>query len=219
MLFTDILFENAKQIWDKQLEHPFVTGIGDGSLDENKFKRWVLQDYVYLKEFSRIFAWAVAKSDSLESMSWYASVLNLTLNTEMGLHREYAKRFGISLEYLENTKMWPTNRAYTDFLVRTAADSDMADLVAALLPCAWGYVYIGQYLSKNKPPEDQRYADWIAQYASDEFAEAAEWLKKEMNRLAEYSSPLKKQRLIELFVLSSRYELKFWDMCWDGEEW
>jgi thiaminase (transcriptional activator TenA) len=219
MSFTDILFDNAKQIWDNQLDHPFVKGIGDGSLDENKFKRWVLQDYVYLKEFSRIFAWAVAKSDSLESMSWYASVLNLTLNTEMGLHREYAKRFEISHEDLENTKMWPTNRAYTDFLVRIAADGDMADLVAALLPCAWGYVYIAQHLARQNPPSDRRYIDWIAQYASEEFAEAAEWLKNEMNRLAEYSSPLKKQRMIELFVLSSRYELKFWDMCWDGEEW
>ena len=29
------------------------------------------------------FAWAVAKADRLESMSWYAKVLDLTLNTEM----------------------------------------------------------------------------------------------------------------------------------------
>jgi thiaminase (transcriptional activator TenA) len=174
---------------------------------------------VYLKEFSRIFAWAVAKSESLASMSWYASVLNLTLNTEMGLHREYAKRFGISLEDLENTKCGRLTERIRTSSYALPQTATWPTLVAALLPCAWGYVYIGQYLSKNNPPVDQRYGDWIAQYASDEFAEAAEWLKNEMNRLAEYSSPLKKQRLIELFVLSSRYELKFWDMCWDGEEW
>jgi thiaminase (transcriptional activator TenA) len=219
MAFTDTLFENVKTIWDNQLKHPFVKGIGEGSLEEERFKVYILQDYVYLKEFSRVFAWAVVKSDSLESMSWYAAVLNLTLNTEMGLHREYAKRFGITYEELENTKMWPTNRAYTDFLVRTAADGDMADLVAALLPCAWGYVYIGQHLAQKNPPSDQRYVDWITQYASPEFADAADWLKQEMNRLSEFISEGKKQRLVDLFVLSSRYELKFWDMCWEGEEW
>ena len=112
-----------------------------------------------------------------------------------------------------------TNRAYTDFLVRTAADGDMADLVAALLPCAWGYVYIAEQLANNNPPSDQRYADWITQYASPEFADAANWLKREMNRLSEFISEKKKQQLIGLFVLSSRYELKFWDMCWEGEEW
>jgi thiaminase/transcriptional activator TenA len=219
MAFADELLKAARPIWDAQLEHPFVTGIGDGTLDEGLFKNWVLQDYLYLKEFARIFAWAVAKADRLESMSWYAAALDLTLNTEMDLHRQYAARFQIDVEDLEAAPMQPTTRAYTDFLIRTAADGDMADLVAALLPCVWGYVYIAQHLTKRDPPKDQRYADWIAQYASDEFAEAAEWLKGEMNRLAESATAEKRQKLIALFVLSSRYEWQFWHMCWAGERW
>ncbi|MFQ5989670.1 MAG: thiaminase II [Candidatus Methylomirabilales bacterium] len=217
--FTDELFEKVRPIWDAQLEHPFVKGIGDGSLDEKLFKNWVLQDYRYLKEFARIFAWAVAKADRLESMGWYAAALNLTLNTEMDLHRQCAAQFGISPEDLEAAPMWPTTRAYTDFLVRTAADGDMADLVAALLPCAWGYVYIAHRLKERDPPKDRRYADWIAQYASHEFVEAAEWLKTEMNRLAENAGADKREKLTELFVLSSRYEWQFWEMCWAGEWW
>ncbi len=219
MTLTDDLYTAAKLNWDAQLEHPFVTGLGDGSLDVERFQRWVLQDYLYLKEFARVFAWAVAKTDRLESMSWYATVLDLTLNTEMALHRSYAERFGISSEELEATPMWPTTRAYTDFLVRTAADGDMADLLAALLPCAWGYVYIGQHLARGKAPEDERYADWIQQYASDEFAQAAEWLKAELDRVAEGAGDEKRARLTELFVVSSRYEWQFWEMCWHGEEW
>ncbi len=219
MTLTQDLYTAAKPTWDAQLEHPFVKGLGDGSLEVERFKRWVLQDYRYLKEFARIFAWAVAKADRLESMSWYATVLNLTLNTEMALHRSYAERFGISAEELEATPMWPTTRAYTDFLVRTSADGDMADLLAALLPCAWGYVYIGQCLAQGNPPEDQRYADWIQQYASEEFAQAAEWLKAELERVAAGATEEKRARLTELFVISSRYEWQFWEMCWNGEEW
>ncbi len=219
MAFTDELYAAAETIWEAQIRHPFVSGIGDGTLDEGLFKRWVLQDYRYLKEFARLFAWAVAKADRLDSMAWYAAVLNLTLNTEMELHRRYAARFGLTAEDLETAPMWPTTRAYTDFLVRTAADGDMADLVAALLPCAWGYVHVAKRLAEGNPPDDQRYADWIGQYASAEFAEAAEWLKNEMNRLAESASPEKRRRLVELFVLSSRYEWGFWEMCWTGEDW
>lgn len=219
MAFTDELYAAAKPLWDAQLEHPFVKGIADGSLEEERFKRWVLQDYRYLIEFSRIFAWAAAKSDRLESMSWYAGVLNLTLNTEMELHRKYAARFGLAPQDLEAEPMWPTTRAYTDFLVRTAADGHMAELVAALLPCAWGYVHIAREMAKREPPRDQRYADWIAQYASEEFAQAIEWLKGEMNRLADGATAEKKKRLTEIFLLSSRYEWMFWDMCWTGESW
>jgi len=219
MTLTRELYNAAEPIWDAQLEHPFVKGIGDGSLDPRVFQRWVVQDYGYLKEFARIFAWAVAKARRLEAMGWYAEVLNLTLNTEMELHRSYAARFGITSAELEEAEMWPTTRAYTDFLVRTAADGDMADLLAALLPCAWGYVHIGKALAADDPPDDQRYQDWIEQYASEEFAAAAEWLRSELDREAAGAGPEKQAHLRELFLLSSRYELRFWDMCWEGESW
>lgn len=219
MALVDDLYAAAEPLWRAQLDHPFVRGLGDGTLDEERFKRWVLQDYLYLKEFARIFAWAVAKADRLESMGWYAGVLHLTLNTEMSLHRAYAARFGITPERLEAEPMWPTTRAYTDFLVRTAADGDMPDLLAALLPCAWGYVYIAKALAAGDPPEDRRYADWIAQYASEEFADAARWLRDELDRVAGDAGPERRRRLEEIFVLSSRYEGRFWEMCWGGEGW
>lgn len=219
MSFTDELYEAARPLWDAQLDHPFVRGLADGSLPEEIFRRWVLQDYRYLIEFSRIFAWAAAKADRLESMSWYARALDLTLHTEMDLHREYAARFGLTPEDLEAAPMWPTTRAYTDFLVRTAADGDAAELLAALLPCAWGYVHIARELARGEPPEDARYAEWIEQYASDEFKAASDWLRGELDRVSAGATEEKKTRLREIFVLSSRYEGRFWDMCWDGESW
>lgn len=219
MPLTDDLYAAARPIWDAQLQHPFVQGLGDGSLDVEKFKRWVFQDYLYLKEFARVFAWAVAKSDDLDSMGWYAKALDLTLNTEMALHRKYAERFGISVAELEAASMWPTTRAYTDFLVRVSADGDMADLLAALLPCAWGYVDLARRLKDQTFVRDSRYADWIEQYASDEFAAAAEWLKAQLDRVAQKVPEAKRRRLSDLFVLSSRYEWRFWEMCWIGESW
>lgn len=219
MRLTDELYREVEPIWAAQMEHPFVKGLGDGTLDEEIFKRWVLQDYRYLEEYARVFAWAAAKADELRSMAWYAAVLDLTLNTEMELHRQYAGRFGLSLEDLESEPMWPTTRAYTDFLVRTAADGDMADLLAALLPCTWGYVDLAQRLAERNPPEDQRYADWIAQYASREFAEARDWLRDELDRVAPDPGEAKRERLKEIFVTSSRYEWQFWEMCWQGERW
>jgi thiaminase (transcriptional activator TenA) len=219
MSFTNELQAAAHPIWDAQLEHPYVRGIADGTLDEALFANWVRQDYRYLKEFARVFAWGVAKAPRLASMQWYAAVLDLTLNKEMALHRQYAARFGITEEELEAEPMWPTTRAYTDFLVRTSADGDMADLLAALLPCAWGYVHIAREMVKGGPPEDQRYADWIDQYASDEFAEAVTWLRSEMDREAEGASDEKRERLRETFLVSSRYEWMFWEMCHKGERW
>jgi len=219
MAFTDTLLRSALPIWEAQLRHPFVQGLADGTLEPARFQRWVLQDYRYLAELARVFALAAARADRLESMRWYAAILHLTLDTEMELHRQYAGRFGISPQRLEAEPMWPTTRAYTDFLVRTAAHGDLAELVAALLPCAWGYVHLARALAALPAPRDPRYAEWIEQYASQELADAAEWLKEEMNRLAADATPEQEARLIALFVLSSRYEWQFWEMCWQGESW
>lgn len=218
--FCDQLFDEVEPIWQAQLDHPFVRGIGRGDLDIEVFKRWVRQDYLYLKEFSRVFAWGAAKANKLEEMQFFAGALDLTLNTEMELHRSYAERFDISAQQLERTDIWPTTRAYTDFLVRVAADGDMAELIAALLPCAWGYAWLGNQLADEfGQPDDERYADWIATYTDEDFQSAADHLKHLMNKHGSDLSADKQQKLTDLFILSSRYELKFWQMCWEGEAW
>lgn len=217
-MFTDTLRDEVQENWDHQLNHPFVQGIGDGSLEVERFKNWIRQDYLYLKDFSRVFAWATTKAPTLDQMSWYTAVQDLTLNTEMELHREYAEKFGISAKDLETTARWPTTQAYTDFLLRNAADGDLAELVAVLLPCAWGYAWLGQQLQQQGLPDEDRYAEWIQTYASDEFQESAEWLKSEMNHHAEGRTSEEKARLLDLFMRSSEYELRFWDMCYHGED-
>ena len=219
MRLSEQQFEAARDVWEAQLAHPFVRGIADGTLEEERFRRWVLQDYRYLQEFARVFAWAAAKADRLEAMRWYARVLDLTLDTEMELHRDYAARFDVDPDELAAEPMWPTTRAYTDFLVRSAADGDMPRLLAALLPCAWGYAWIAERLAQGAPPTEDRYRDWIAQYTSDDFREASDWLRAETDRAARGRTPEERERLADVFVLSSRYEWRFWEMCWHGEAW
>jgi len=215
--FIDDLKVEAKRQVDAQLGHPFVQGIADGSLDPKVFENWVKQDYRYLIEYARVFGFCAARADTLEAMTWYANALHLTLATEMGLHRQYARRFGISADELESTPMWKTTLAYTDFLVRHAQSSDYAEVVAVLLPCTWGYVDLATELARGEPPADLRYADWIIQYSDPEFVAAAEWLKREMQRVAAGKDETSIARLHDLFVNSCEFELAFWEMCWRGE--
>ncbi len=201
---------------EAQLAHPFVRGIAAGSLDPAVFKNWVLQDYRYLIEYARVFGFCAARADTLKSMTWYAEAMRLTLAVEMDLHRQYAKRFGISPTELEQAPIWPTTRAYVDFLIRVASTGDYADAVAALLPCTWGYVDLAAKLALEEPPKDQRYAAWIEHHNDPEFAAAAKWLKAELERVATGCGNEKRAQLVELFETSCSYEFAFWEMCWKG---
>src|SRR5439155_5869476 len=128
-----------------------------------------------------------------------------------------AAEWGITREELETERPAATTRAYTDFLLRTAALGDFAELVAALLPCMWGYSWLGRKLAEGERPADERLARWIDMYASDEFAQLAEWCRDVTDEVAADAGTGVRERMREAFLTSSRYELAFWEMAWRQE--
>ena len=217
--FSERLRKKAGGIWEAQHAHPFVRGIGEGTVGLERFKFWVRQDYVFLIEYARLLALAAARSPDLRTMTRFAQLATETLQTEMSLHRSYAAEFGISHEELEGEPAAPTTKAYTDFLLRVAATADFAELVAALLPCMWSFSEIGQRLARQARPADERYAKWIDLYASGEFAALAQWCRDLLDRLAEGLPERELRKLEAAFLSSSRYEWQFWEMAWKLEDW
>ncbi|WP_380674958.1 thiaminase II [Salinigranum sp. GCM10025319] len=219
MPFTDTLESTAEELWDSIVDHPMVSGLGAGTLNESPFRYWVRQDYVYLVEYGRVFALGAAKAPDLRKLETFAELLESTVNTEMDLHRSYAAEFGISEEELEATDPSPTTRAYTDFLVRTAALGTFGDLVAALLPCMWGFNETAKRLDARGRPDHEGYAAWIDMYAGEEFTELTEWCLDLMDEVAAGADEATKARYRDIFVTSGRYEYRFWDAAWREEEW
>ena len=217
--FTEHLRQEAAGLWEAQHQHPFVRGIGDGTLGVERFKFWLRQDYVFLIEYARLLALAAARSPDLETMIRFATLLKETVETEMNLHRAYAAEFEITREELERELPAPTTRGYTDFLLRVAAVGDFAELAAALLPCMWAFSEIGQRLGAQPAPDKKRYAKWIAMYSSREFAELALWCRNLLDRLAAGLPERDLQKLEAAFLTSSRYEWQFWEMAWKMERW
>ncbi|MFQ5864886.1 MAG: thiaminase II [bacterium] len=215
--FSETMKEKSKPVWQAILNHPFVKGIGEGTLALDKYEFYLKQDYLYLVDFSRVFALASAKARQLDDMGYFAKLLDLTLNTEMDLHRRTCAEFGISSEELERTEPTLVTLAYTSFLVKTCYEEPLAGIIAVLLPCAWGYADIAQHLKKQGLPEVSHYRDWIETYASEEFAEWARWLKDKMDAYAEEASDLEKDHWYRLYLQSTRFELMFFEMSYKKE--
>lgn len=217
--FTDRLRSLADDVWQAQHMHPFVRGIGTGTVDREQFKHWVRQDYLFLIEYGRLLALAAARAPTLETMRRFADLTQATLATEMDLHRSYAAEFAIGAAELESEAKAPTTQAYTDFLLRSATVGDYAELVAALLPCMWGFSEIGLELKRAGLPADRGCAKWIEMYGSEEFAGLADWCRDLLDGLAEGLPGADQDHLAAVFLTSSRYELRFWDMAHTLERW
>ncbi|WP_103106381.1 thiaminase II [Brevibacillus reuszeri] len=218
--FTDRLWKSVAPIWEQTHKHPFVTGLGCGTLPVDSFKFYMKQDYVYLIDYAKMFALASTKAYDLTTSARFAGLQEATLNGEMELHRQYAERFGISREELEATKPSFVMLAYTSYMLRVAHQGSLAELVSSLLPCTWSYWEIGKHLAKVEGAlEHELYGEWVRMYSSDEFGQLAIWLIDIMNELADGKNEQELARLEEHFLYTTKMEYMFWDMAYRKEMW
>jgi len=202
--------------WAVQLAHPFVRGVADGSLPEAAFRWYVRQDYVFLVDYGRLLALGASRAPRLEQMTRFAELARSVLVTEMDLHRAFAAGWEIAPAELEAERPAPATAAYCDFLLRTAALGDFAELVAALLPCMWSYAEIGRRLASEREPGGgrARYAEWIAMYASPEFGALAAWCRELADEVAAEVDGAGRARMHRAFATCSAHETSFWDAAW-----
>lgn len=210
------LRQAAAPIWEECLRHPFVTGIGDGTLGVEKFQYFMLQDYLYLFDYARVFALGVVKARDPKLMRTFAENVNAILGGEMNIHRAYMERLGITEDQVFAVKPALDNTSYTHYMLAVAESGGPMEIVAAILACSWSYAEIGQALAKRPGAADHPfYGEWVRGYASEDYAATNQVLMALMDELAKDVTGARFDRLEEIFVNCSRYELGFWDMAWE----
>ena len=210
------LHDAAAPVWEACLRHPFVTGIGDGTLDMEKFRYFMLQDYLYLFDYARVFALGVVKARDPELMRVFAANVDAILGGEMKIHRAYMKRLDITEEQVFSIKPALANLSYTNYMLSVAQTGGPMEIVASILACSWSYAEIGQALAAIPgAAEHPFYGEWIRGYASEEYAATNQALIELMDSLAADAGEEQLAYLTDVFVNCSRYELGFWDMAWD----
>ncbi|SFP74946.1 thiaminase (transcriptional activator TenA) [Oscillibacter sp. PC13] len=216
MTTSQQLYQAAKPIWNNCLTHPFVTGIGDGTLTVEKFQHFMLQDYLYLFDYARVFALGIVKARDPELMRTFAKNVDAILGGEMKIHRAYMKRLGITEEQVFSVKPALDNLSYTHYMLSVAEAGGPMEIVASILACSWSYAEIGQTLAKIPgAAEHPFYGEWIQGYASDDYAATNQTLIELMDGLAADATAEELEHLTDIFVNCSRYELGFWDMAWE----
>lgn len=215
MKFSEVLFEEVKSLWDDYLEHPFVKGIGEGTLDKEKFKNYLIQDYLYLKDYAKVFAMGLVKARTMKEMKFYHESIKGVLDDETAVHVNYLREFGLNTEEVEKYKAELTTESYTNYMLGIALKGDSKDIAMTIMPCTWSYYYIGKHLydTYNDILGENFYGPWIMGYASDEFRQCAqEWIDY-IDEICENISEVEKERLKDIFIKSSLYEMEFWNMA------
>lgn len=206
----------AGEAWGDYTRHAFVEWMRDGTLPREGFLRYLVQDYLFLVHFSRAWALAVTKAETLDEMRACAATVQALLDEEMRLHVETCAAEGITEAQLFAAREAPANIAYTRYVLDAGHSGDFLDLMAALAPCVLGYGEIGARLAAEA--EQTPYSDWIATYASEDYQRTCKDVGALIDAaVARRLGPLPEDsprwpRLCARFETATRLEVDFWAM-------
>lgn len=219
MSFSRSLKDRALKMWEDGYNHPFVQEMGKGTLDKEKFQFYLLQDYHYLIQYAKVFALGALKAHNEEIMTRLTEIQHNILAEELNLHREYMAGFGIGGQQLREVGPSLYNRTYTANMLAVGQTGGLAEILAAVFPCAWTYADYAMRLKEqySHQLENNFYKTWIDNYSSPEFAESYEWFYDTLDELVAHKSSNQKEQIAGIFVSSVEFEYLFWDMSYRRE--
>jgi thiaminase (transcriptional activator TenA) len=212
------LWDDVETIFAAILEHPFVTGLTDGSLEPEVFAHYVAQDVHYLRDYARALAIVGAKAPTLADTAMFARHAAEVYDVELALHGSLLPALGLDPGAVDATPVAPTTQAYCSYLLATTLAGSFADGLAAVLPCYWIYARVGAALLAEGSP-DPRFQRWIDSYGGEDFAATVGEVLDLTDRLGATLSPAQEASARAHFVTTSRYEWMFFDAAHRREAW
>lgn len=203
---------NACPVWADYITHDFVQQLADGSLPKACFQHYLQQDYRFLIHFTRAWALAIVKSDSFEQMRAGQAGVNAMLDTEIGLHIEYCKSWGVSEAALNHVPESSACVAYTRYVLDVGMSGTLAELYVSMAPCVMGYAEIGRQLGAREKVPGNPYQSWIDLYASEDFQVVAEQKRARIDDLCEGALAPQAEKLQRIFDTATLMEVAFWQM-------
>jgi thiaminase/transcriptional activator TenA len=209
------LVDAAGDVWPAYTRHEFVLRLARGDLPEAAFRRYLVQDYLFLLHFARAWGLAVYKSDTLAEMRRAQSLVAATLDVEIGLHIDYCRGWGFSEAAMNAEPEALETVAYTRFVLDRGLAGDRLDLEIALAPCVIGYAEIAaERMADPTTRHDKNpYRDWLLMYAGDEYRQLARDAAAALDeQFARRGGEGRLPALAATFTTAARLEADFWQM-------
>jgi len=214
----NLLKEKNLKNWLLYTKHDFVNLLSSDSLEEKYFLNYLIQDYLFLIQFSKAWSLAVLKSDTLEEMKIAANTVNDLINFEMELHIKLCSSYNISKNDLESANEENENIAYTRYVLELGYSGDFLDLLSALAPCVLGYGEIGMN-GNNLNIKTPMYQKWIDTYSSDEYQDVCKNVANLIDQAfllrlgSDYVNTYKWNKVNKIFNKATLLEIDFWNMA------
>ena len=221
MPFVDDLRAKYYEQWEAMVTHPFVMEMGDGSLDIAKFRSYFRQDYVFCSDLVKLTSIAIAKAaPDYEAGKVLNGFLSNFLSAENDLFLNGFQDLGVSAEEYQTTVANPVTQGFGDFMVRTALEGDIDDLVALFYVTEGTYLdWASRLIESGAEPNNAVYQGWIDIHSPAVLSDVVGWFTERLNDAGERANATKGANLERIFRTTLRYEHLFWEANYHGWRW
>ncbi len=214
MSLTQSLRQQYHALWERMVTHPFVHEMGEGTLPVAAFRRYFLQDYVFVNDLVAMTSMGMAKAPDLTAANHLNQFLTGILNPENDLFVRAFQALGASEAEYASASANPTTQAFGDFLSRVGLEGTFEDILIVLYVTEGSYLDWGtRLLEAGKQPDNPVYREWIDLHGPAVLGGLVSWIA---NHLDQADLSHRRARLEQLFRTALRYEYLFWEAAYHG---
>ena len=216
--FCAAAWERNQPLFDATLNLPFNQALMNGTLSEEAFREYMIQDAHYLVAFGRALAVAAAKADDAAGVVQFAAAAQEAIVAERELHQHFMQAWDVTPAQFERTPLSPACHHYTHFLQSVAWSRPYPEALAALLPCFWIYAEVGRVLQARSVPHNP-YQNWIDTYGGEEFHQHVRAIRDTVDAVARQTDARTVTAMHAAYTDAARLEWMFWDSAYHRATW
>lgn len=211
---TDHLKSLVAEDWQAATRHDFTDQLAAGTLAADRMLAYLQQDYLFIEDFVRLLASAIAHAPSLPDAIPAAQFLGLISGPENTYFLRAIAALGGTTE--PPAAPHPVTAEFKA-LMRTAAKSGgYAQMIAVLSVAEW------TYLDWASPHADKAatlpfwFGEWITLHSGPGFEGVVAYLRGQLDQVWPTLSPEDRQAAQTAFVTAVRLERAFFDAAIAG---
>ena len=213
MKLSERLYEGAAELWREAADKPFVREMALGTLDEKRFRHYMIQDYFYLLDYIDILKSIREQTQDAELVDFLQNVINETEHETYRVHLPYMRKMGVSDEEIRGAVKIPEITGYTGYMREQIRTNGLTAGLTALLQCSWLYAYIAERNVSEHSDEiaASPYRFWFDAYTCEAYINANQMWINALDRETESIGSDEAALLNEIFRTCAGYENRLWD--------
>ena len=212
MRASEHLRDLSGEDWVAATRHAFTDALADGTLDARKMQGYLQQDYLFIDEFVRLLASAIAHAPSLADSVPAAQFLALITGPE----NTYFLRSFEALDCSPEATPQPETLAFQRFMCDARQSQKYERMLAVLCVAEWVYLEWATPFAERADDLPFWLEEWIRLHCGDGFEGAVTYLRGQLDQAWEGLDEGTRDEVEAVFCEAVRLERGFFDAAWAG---